>query len=671
MAKAVSAGALTLEINGNDAGLQKAVASSEQKLTRMERAFSRLRSGVTSSASTIGEKFNTAVVSLSSFSLALQDYVVNPLRGALQGFSQMGYALEDMSRRARMSVEQLGAIGYAAEQSGARTEDVAAAFEALGEKMDLARRGNADAMMQIYRASGLTYAQLKEMNPRDQFLAVADAIGQVERQADRMKLLRDMFGSDALLSMIEKGRAGMEALFAEAQTLGAPWSRENVENSKRLANAWNRIKTVLAGMRDSFLSEMADSIIALLQNAEKFIVRVKTFVNAHKTLIKVATIGVAALTAFVTATGLLSTAFTLLTAVFTPFLSVLAAFLSPWLAIPALIVGAVAALAMFSESFRSALAEIVRFCFSGFSYLVDFFSDALKLIGKGDISGAFRNLWVRVQIVFLDGVEAMNKIWGGFLSGLIGFFRSFCSSIFGDQHALGDEVGADVANLGDFIISIWYGISKGLINIWYGLKKVWSSLVAQLRSVWVDYNTWWEKRMNEMMGRIYGVDDHVIRQLNKAADETNAQKKSDIDVERKAAIDAADAENKEVLEILKADVSTKLEDRQKDRAVRAAQREEKRAALQRELDEKRRELEREEERPLESQLEKLGSSSQGGNGGAPPLFMLRYEQGQSLVTRNAFQAADGGGESAVQKQIEIAKAQLEMLQIIGEELAGV
>ena len=58
----------------------------------------------------------------------IQTYVVAPMKGMLQGFSSVGDAMDKVTRRAQMPVASLSALGFAAEQNGAKVEDVASAL---------------------------------------------------------------------------------------------------------------------------------------------------------------------------------------------------------------------------------------------------------------------------------------------------------------------------------------------------------------------------------------------------------------------------------------------------------------------------------------------------------------------------------------------------------------
>lgn len=680
MASNVSAGTLTLDFNANDANLTKAIANAEKQIQTMERGFKRFQNFFRNATTDVSEKFNQFSVTFASLSVAVTDLIVNPLKSALSSFAEMGYGLETMARKAKLSTETLGAIGYAAEQSGAKTKNVAGAFTALADKMDLARRGNADAMMAIYRASGLTYAELRKLDPKEQFLKITDAINQVQLQADRAKLVERMFGSDALLPMIEKGRGEIERLMGEGGELGGTWSQENVENSKKLANAMNRIKTVLTGLKDSFLSDMADSIAALLEKSEKVILRLREFVNTHKTLVKALAIGSALLIGITTSVGILSTSLSMFGALLTPLLSVLGAFLSPWIAIPTLIAGATAAFLKCTDTGRSFLSFLTEMCGAGWETvstfftnikngLSAFFGDALKLILQGDFSAAFRNLWKKTELYFLEGQKWLEKTWISIYENVTSNATGACKNVIDWWHALGDEIGAEQGSIADMVLTVWYAIQKGLLQVWYGIEDAWHTVTAGLKKTWIDYNTWWEKTMNNIMGKIYNVDKATVDSMNRAADQQNDAAKKTVDTQRNEAITANEKEREIAINSLQTRFKEKTDQAAQERNARQSEREKRIEELKLEIAKDKEKLQEVDVSPYEQQVQDAGYIP--GGGGQTPLFMQQYQQGQSLVTRSSFQAADGGGESSVARQIRISEAQLTTLNQIMEALSGV
>ena len=148
MASTVSAGSLVLEINANATGFDGVIKRVQGRLAGF------------------AERYRNISATMANTSIAVSNMIVKPLVSMVGGFAKVGYGLEKMARQAGVTVEEIGQIGYAAEQSGASVQDVGAAYSAIADKMNRARRGDASAREEIFRGLGKTYDQMAGMNPQ-------------------------------------------------------------------------------------------------------------------------------------------------------------------------------------------------------------------------------------------------------------------------------------------------------------------------------------------------------------------------------------------------------------------------------------------------------------------------------------------------------------------------
>lgn len=672
--KQVTAGSLVLELNGDAAGLSVAVDEATKKLDAAEKSYKDVKEAETAqkaSTASVADSFRNTAVSLAAFQVAMSSMVVEPLKSAITGFSQTGFALDNLARKTKLSVESLGALGYAAEQSGASTEDVGAAFEALGDKMDRARRGDVTAVTDIYKATRLSYMELSKLSPEEQFFKVVDCIKSIGSEADKAEITKRMFGSDALYTMIDQGRDGIQKLMQEGKDLGGPWSEENIAKSKQLAQSIGKITTMLVGMRDSFLSDMADTIVDCLAKGQKLIQWVRDFSASHPALIKTVVVGVAAFGAFMVAVGLAGTALSAIGTVLAVVGGVLAAFLSPWVLIPAAIGGAIAYIVKFTDAGKDMLAstrDVLRVLMESVS---SFFGDAWKQIKAGDFSGAFFLMWLKIHRYFADSVAILQEYMSGLAVNLI----QQVGKIFGVTTAtwgeMADEIGADTSSLGDMVLVGWYAIQNGMLKVWYGLKSAWAVVCGGLRNTWTDYNTWWEKTSNRMLAKVYDISDAQVAEMNRAADRANAKKKQENNAEMAAAIAANDAEGALASEGLKSNMAARVSAGQAERAKRRSEADKRRAELDAVIATYKANIDFDEDKSSrETAVDALpGSDGTGGVKGEAD-FLKDYRQGQSMITRNSFQAMFGGGDTTDKKALEISEQMLDIVRRIGVEVAG-
>ena len=109
-----------IELNAVD-NVSETTEKVEKRLTKYEQVCAKVKSLGSASMDVLGDRFTNLSVAFSNTILLLQDQVVKPLSSMISNFSQAGFSLEKMASSAHLSVEQLGALGFAAKQTGAIT----------------------------------------------------------------------------------------------------------------------------------------------------------------------------------------------------------------------------------------------------------------------------------------------------------------------------------------------------------------------------------------------------------------------------------------------------------------------------------------------------------------------------------------------------------------------
>ena len=120
-----------------------------------------------------------------------------------------------MSKRTGFSVEALGELKFAAEQSGTSIETIEkASFKLSGVLLDAENGlvGAKDALAQL----GLKAEDLKALSPEEQFQTIANALSGVESASDKAALAQDLFGKSGdravAPSVRRRAKQGMAAL---------------------------------------------------------------------------------------------------------------------------------------------------------------------------------------------------------------------------------------------------------------------------------------------------------------------------------------------------------------------------------------------------------------------------------------------------------------------------
>ena len=207
--------------------------------------------------------------------------MLTPLLAATKQFASSGDALAKMSMRTGMSVEVLSELKHAASLSGASLEDLEKASRRLSVTITGAMKGNQAALDAL---GGTKLAkQLAALNPNQQFLAVARAIGQIADPTRRAAAAVAVFGRSGtmLLPLI----AEMDTLRDEAHKLGATMSTEQAQKAAALQDAWERIEGALARITKALGSALAPALTQVAGDVLPVLVAVKQWIAHNQAVV--------------------------------------------------------------------------------------------------------------------------------------------------------------------------------------------------------------------------------------------------------------------------------------------------------------------------------------------------------------------------------------------------
>ena len=234
---------LVVRITGNTAQLNKAVDKAETRMGKFKKGASKALNAVKTAAKGLAIG---GAVAVAGFAVA-----------SIKSFLDVGEALDKMSKRTGVSVEALGELKFAAEQSGSSIETIEKAMtRSAGVILDANNglAGAKDALDQL----GLSAQALAAMSPEEQFNTLAAALAGVESASERAALAQDVFGKSGteLLPLFAEGAAGMDALRAQAQSLGIVMSGEAAAGAASFNDSMNELKSAAFGVFRGIAGEL-------------------------------------------------------------------------------------------------------------------------------------------------------------------------------------------------------------------------------------------------------------------------------------------------------------------------------------------------------------------------------------------------------------------------------
>lgn len=435
------------------------------------------------------------------------------------GKSTADYAgdMYDMARGAGIGVEAFQKLAYAGRMSGVETEKLSASLVKFDRMVAEATGGN-KTYMQTFEDLGIkikdSAGNLRQ--PNEIFEDVADIFHNTEDGIGKTALAVELFGKSGadLIPMLNDGKAGLKAFYAEAERLGLALSNEMIAKGDAFSDQLENIGEQVKGVKLQLGAALIPALSAATEKISKVIDKITKWVQENPEL--AATIGNIAMT-----TG-------------------------KWIAIlgtAAIAIGSVAFIILqFRKAFR-AMSDAVTIGISIFKNIKNTFlvvdkamkgytktqklaTVAIKLFNKAlkanpfltiisliialgavvysviknwdKIAAWFKKLWDAIVGIFKAAWEAIKKVWStvtGWFSNLWGGIKAGAGKAWegikntinkareGVQKAWGSVKG--------WFSNLWGNVKSGISNAWGGIKDWFSNLqpVEWMRGAWENVGT--------------------------------------------------------------------------------------------------------------------------------------------------------------------------------------
>lgn len=468
---AIRAGRAFVELFADDTKLVRGLRAAERKL----RAFG-------ASISRLGRQMMGIGVAM-----------LTPLASAGKAFAAMGDSVAKMAKRTGFSTEALFALSFAAQQSGTNIED----FEKGVHRM---QRTITDAGMGMKSAQealgllGLSYKQLAGLSPEDQFKLIGDRLSQIKDPTTRAAVAMMVFGRSgtALLPMLEKGAAGLEALMQEAKRLGLVIRSQDAKAAEDLTDTMGRLWKVVRMTAFQVGAALAPALQKMAGWVTGVIVKFNAWIQQNQAVIvsigKIALAvlaGGAALVVLGTAISGLGLAFGKLSAVITGIGALLKALGTAiaFLTSPiGLIIAAVAALGAYLLYTTDTAGKAVEWLGEKFSILKDdamaAYQGIADTMAAGDMALASKILWLTLKMEWTRGVNVLEKAWLDFRNF---FIRIGYDAFYGMLAAAQ---------------TVWHGLEVGWIETTAFFSRCWQGFVAFFAKTWENIKAGAQKTWN-------------------------------------------------------------------------------------------------------------------------------------------------------------------------------
>ena len=178
-----------------------------------------------------------------------------------------GDALAKTADKIGVTTEALAGMRHAAELTGVSTETMDMALQRFTRRASEAALGTGEAVGAL-RELGLNAEELNKLPLDVQMEQVADAMGGLSTQSDRVRIAMKLFDSEgvALVNTLGGGSEALRAMIDEADHLGLALSRSATAQIEAANDAFTRAKGVVTGLTNQFAVAFAPILETIANN---------------------------------------------------------------------------------------------------------------------------------------------------------------------------------------------------------------------------------------------------------------------------------------------------------------------------------------------------------------------------------------------------------------------
>lgn len=184
------------------------------------------------------------------------------IKSALDSADQIG----KLSERLGASTEALSQYRFVAEKSGVTFQTLTTGWQRMTRRIAEAAQGTGEARHALSEL-GLSAKRLNQLRPERQFELLADALGKVDNQADKVRLAMKLFDSEgvSLLQTMKGGALAIRGVREEAHEFGLTLSSDNVRAAEDAKDAITELEGAVQGLTQTLVLDMSPGLSKIIR----------------------------------------------------------------------------------------------------------------------------------------------------------------------------------------------------------------------------------------------------------------------------------------------------------------------------------------------------------------------------------------------------------------------
>lgn len=230
--------------------------------------------------------------------------IIGTLTVMTKKWADAGDQVQKMSLRTGISTETLSEFKHAAELSGTSLDGLEKGVKKMQQSIFEAGQGTS-TYVDALGFLGLTYEDLANLSPEEQFIKLTAAVAGVEDPTSRAAIAAEIFGraGTQLLPMLAGGAEGLAAMRQEAHELGIVFDQEAANKAAAFNDTMQRLGESFKGMGMAIAPVIADLVEKFVPIITDIIVSTANWMKENDKLVGIIVMVVGGIGVFLTVVG--------------------------------------------------------------------------------------------------------------------------------------------------------------------------------------------------------------------------------------------------------------------------------------------------------------------------------------------------------------------------------
>lgn len=233
-------------------------------LSQAERASQKWRKQVQDDAKAVATAFTGFATAASAAAVGVGVAGFNLLKTTSKQITET----DRWAKSLNMSTQSLLAWQYAAEKAGVSGDQIADIFKDIGDKIGDAVLNKSGEAVDTLNALGLSAKKLAGETPDKQLLAISDALGKINTNAEKTTILESL-GNDLskLLPLLDQGGEKLRQYMDAAKKFGVAPNDADIEKLVKVNSLFEEMETQVNGVKIEIATGLANVDLSGLQKS--------------------------------------------------------------------------------------------------------------------------------------------------------------------------------------------------------------------------------------------------------------------------------------------------------------------------------------------------------------------------------------------------------------------